>query len=434
MNLDFIAWNGMEQIQVGIEFPVVRIFFVLTLTGKNQFTSVLLRNKLLVIYYFVGVIACTTGFSLCGHAQTFSGKSNSLKVEITDPELAKESKKPVVVRWIYPSESLQIVNKEVMNLKLGISSKSPVVKVTLIVNNQVVEVFENFSNKDSGYQFDAWLEKAVHLQTGSNDLQLIVQNEQGALKHQRKIEVQMSASLRKDHAILFGTEEYDTWDNLDGPVRDAERMGRVLEESGFNIEIVRNTTTFSLLSKLEEYVSKQFQPNDQLFIYFAGHGYFNPSSGEGYLVCKNSVNLPDANTTYISYSAIKSIINNIPAQHILLLMDAVKGRGKELTTEVIELEDQAENSESSVKPEQKTRLGILSGSLDYEQKLNHSAGSPLSRAFVTYLKKSERSEQPSWGELLKEYKDIDPTPIYVEFGDHNSGKRGFTFRKPRSGN
>jgi len=100
-------------------------------------------------------------------------------------------------------ESVQTVNKETVNLKLGIISKSAVVKVTLIVNNEVVEVFENFSKTDTGYLFDAWLEKTVQLQTGSNDLHLIVQNEQGALKHQRKIEVEIIPSLRKDHAQVF---------------------------------------------------------------------------------------------------------------------------------------------------------------------------------------------------------------------------------------
>ncbi len=375
---------------------------------------------------------CSFGTYHRGVSQTFSGKSNSLEIQITDPELSNKTVKPTI-RWVYPLESVKTVDKEVVNLKLGINSKSPVVKVTLVVNNQVVEVFENFSEAETGYLFDAWLEKTVQLQTGSNDLQLIVQNEQGALKHQRKIEVQMSPSLRTDYALIFGIDEYESWDDLQGPVRDADRIARVLEESGFNIEIVRNTSTFNLLSKLEEYVVKEFQPYDQLFIYFSGHGYFNPGSGEGYLVCKNSVILPDANTTYISYSAIKSIVNNIPAQHIFMMMDAVKGRGEPLSEVLVQLQEQPADSNSVVMLEGKTRLGILSGSLHYEQGPIHNAGSPLSRAFITYLRKFEQSERPSWRDLLMEFEDVDPSPIYVEFGDHSAGK-GFTFRQPRSGN
>lgn len=370
--------------------------------------------------------------SLDVFSQTFSGKSNHIEIQIMDPELADKSVKPTV-RWIYPLESVQTVNNDVVNLKLGISSKSPVVKVTLVVNNSVEEVFENFSQQlDSGYLFDAWIERPVQLQNGSNDIQLIVQNDQGALKHQRKIEVEISPSYRSDHALIFGIDEYDTWDDLQGPVRDAERIAGVLEEKGFNIEILRNSTTFSLLEKLEEYVVKEFQPHDQLFIYFAGHGHFDPASGEGYLVCRNSVNLPNANTTYLSYSAIQSIVNNIPAQHIFLLMDAVQGKGEPLSQVLINLQEQPNDSNSTVVQEGKTRLGILSGSEKYPRGYKYSAGSPLSRAFITYLRKSEQTEQPTWGDLLLEFQGVDPDPVYVEFGDHSSGS-SFTFRQPRSG-
>jgi hypothetical protein len=377
-------------------------------------------------------MVCSFGTYHRGLSQTFSGKSNALEIQINDPELSNKTAKPTI-RWIYPAESVQTVNKEVVNLKLGISSKSPVVKVTLVVNNEVVEVFENFSNADTGYLFDAWLEKAVQLQTGSNDLQLIVQNEQGALKHQRKIEVEMSSSFRRDHALIFGIDEYDSWEDLQGPVRDADRIARVLEQKGFNIEIVRNSSTFDLLSKLEEYVAKEFQPNDQLFIYFAGQGHFNPASGEGFIVCKNSVNVPDANTTYISYTAIKSIVNNIPAQHIFMLMDAVKGRGEPLSEILVKLQEQPEDSNSIAMSQGRTRLAILSGSSQYEQGLKHNAGSPLSRAFITYLRKSEQSDQPSREDLLWEFEDVDPVPLYVEFGDHSSGE-GFNFKRARSDN
>jgi hypothetical protein len=369
-------------------------------------------------------------------AQTITGQSNSLEIQITDPELAIKTVKPQI-RWIVPSEVTQEVDKETLNLKLGIISKTEVVKVTLVVNNEVVEIFENFTNVDPGYKFDAWLEKTVQLQAGSNDLQLIVQNEQGALKHQRKIEVNLSPSLRTDHALVFGIDEYDNWENLQGPIRDAERIARVLEEKEFSIEIIRNSTTFGLLDKLEQYVVKQFKPHDQLFIYFAGHGYVDEASGEGYVVCKNSVNLLDANTTYISYSAIKSIINTIPAQHIFILMDAVKGRGEGLSEVLARYQEQPGDTvrdiNSTVPPNSKTRLGILSGGNTYPQGMSYNAGSPLSKALVSYLRKSEQAEQPTWGDLLQEFDGIDPEPVYVEFGDHQSGS-DFMFRKPRSGN
>jgi hypothetical protein len=365
-------------------------------------------------------------------AQTFTGKSNALEVQIEDPAILEKTVKPTV-RWIVPDESVQIINQQSIDLKLGISSRTPVVKVTLVINNEVIEIFENFTKADPGYLFDAWLEKTVLLRMGSNDLQLIVQNEQGALKHQRKIEVALSESMRKDHALIFGIDEYDNWDNLQGPIRDGERIARVLEGGAYNIEIVRNPTTFGLLDKLEQYVVKEFQQHDQLLIYIAGHGYIDPASGEGYLICKNSANLQDANSTYISYSAIKSIINNIPAQHIFLLMDAVKGRGVPLADILLQVQEQTEDSTTAYVPNSgKSRIGIFSGEEKYPQGMSYTAGSPLSKAFIVYLRKSEQSEFPTWGELLQEFDGLDPDPVYVEFGDHQSGS-DFNFRMPGSG-
>ncbi len=369
-------------------------------------------------------------------AQTYSGKSNSLELKVISPDLPEKTVKPVV-HWVYPTGSTESITKEEVNLKLGITSVSPVVKVTLIVNNVLVQVFEKFDQADPGYLFDAWIEQPVELMPGSNDIQLIVQNQQGALKHQRKINVEMSEEQRQDHALIFAVDEYDSWDNLQGPVRDAEKIARVLEDKGYNLEIVRNVTTFDLLAKLEEYVVKEFQPHDQLFIYFAGHGSFDDLTGDGYFVCKNSINIESAKSTYIAYDVIKSIVNNIPAQHIFMLLDAVKGMGEPLSTVLADrlalIDSATVAGEADSSSDGKTRIGILSGSTDYQQGPSYNAGSDLSRAFITYLRKSEQNEAPSWGDLLLEFKDIEPVPLYVEFGDHSPGNR-FTFKRSGSEN
>ena len=344
----------------------------------------------------------------------------------------EKSAKPVI-RWVYPSESVKKIAKDIVNLKIGISSKSPVVKVTMVVNNEVVEVFENFKTSETGYLFDAWLEKSVNLNIGSNDIQLMVQNEQGALKHQRKIEVEMTPSSGRNHALIFGIDDYDSWDDLNGPVHDADKIARVLEEKGFTLEIVRNSTTFDLLGKLEEYVTREFKANDQLFIYFAGHGHFDSISGEGYFVCRNSVKQSNANSTYISYEAIKSIVNNIPVQHIFMLMDAVKGDGEPLSVLFDQLPEQPESLEFTPELDVRTRLAILSGSSSYEPGISSIPGSPLSNALISYLKKVEQTDGSSWRDLLNEFEGVEPDPIYVEFGDHNSN-RGFSFKKYQTDN
>lgn len=391
----------------------------------NQYSSVSLKNKYQARALLLGLFLMWLGVSGI-KGQVYSGKSNSLDVSIVDEVVTNKSTKPIIT-WIYPAETTEFINKAEVNLKMGISSKTAVVKVTLMVNNEVIEVFQNFSQTDPGYLFDAWLEKEVQLIQGSNDIMLIVQNEQGSLKHQRKVEVSTLASLRQDHALVFAIDEYDSWEDLTGPVRDAERIARVLEEKGYDLEIVRNVTTFDLLAKLEEYVVKEFDPQDQLLIYFAGHGSIDDATGEGYLVCKNSLNLRNEHSTYIAYDVIKSIVNNIPAQHILMVMDAVKGHGQMLTS-LFEQAEPPPTEDEGISPQVRTRIAILSGSPKYMQGPAYNAGSYLSKAFTTYLRKSEQTAYPSWGDLLKEFKDVDPTPLYLEFGDHSPDNK-FIFKQ-----
>ncbi len=381
-----------------------------------------------------GIFICLLGLvSLPSLAQTISGKSTSINVKVNNPKAVEKSLKPTI-KWIYPSDDQEILREEFTNLKLGINSQSPLVKVTVILNDEIIKTYDSFEDpaQPSGYLFDAWIEQPIVLAEGANNIVLVVQNELGALQHKRKLEVQVKPSQRKDYALIIGIDEYNAWSNLNGPIRDAERLARELEFKGFQIDLVRDATTFDILDKLQEYAKKDYGPHDQLLVYFAGYGFYDVEQGTGHLVCKNSIKEEKVNVTYLSYEVLQSILNNIPVPHIFMLMDAVKGRGEALPL--------ARNHPLIVKkgapgPSQvdrtgTTRIGLLSGMEDYKWNASYGDGSPLSKAFISYMNKPV-SHQFSWLELIEEFEKLHPKPIYVEFGDHNSGNR-FTFQ-PREG-
>jgi uncharacterized caspase-like protein len=107
----------------------------------------------------------------------------------------------------------------------------------------------------------------------------------------------------KDYALLFATDEYEEWGDLVNPINDAETIGKTLEDFyGFEVEIITNATKTEVLSKIREYQKKRFGPNDQLFIFFAGHGSYDSISGEGYIVCTDSKLDDEIKTSYIPYS------------------------------------------------------------------------------------------------------------------------------------
>src|SRR5210317_1443913 len=75
----------------------------------------------------------------------------------------------------------------------------------------------------------------------------------------------------KDYALFFAVQNYDSWNDLRNPIRDAEAIAEELKERyGFRTEIVREPSRKKIYSKLREYHQKSYAEDAQLFIFFAG--------------------------------------------------------------------------------------------------------------------------------------------------------------------
>jgi tetratricopeptide (TPR) repeat protein len=128
---------------------------------------------------------------------------------------------------------------------------------------------------------------------------------------------------RQDYALLFATNAYETWPRLANPIPDAKAISDELQNGyGFKAELVQNPTREEIRAKLREYSQKPFGPGDQLFIFFAGHGYYDEVFRQGYIVARDSRANDETRGTYESYDNLRSIINAMRAKHILLVVDA----------------------------------------------------------------------------------------------------------------
>jgi hypothetical protein len=131
---------------------------------------------------------------------------------------------------------------------------------------------------------------------------------------------------RKDYALLFATDNYENWNDLVNPINDARTIASMLRDKyGFQTEIIENANNDEILSKIYDYNTKKFNPQDQLFVFFAGHGSFDQTLGEGYVVASNSLLNDKGRTSYISHILIRERINNIQCEHIFLMMDVCFG-------------------------------------------------------------------------------------------------------------
>ena len=94
---------------------------------------------------------------------------------------------------------------------------------------------------------------------------------------------------RKDYALIFAASEYENWENLEGPTKEAEALKEVLENDyGFEVKVVSNFTKGDIIRNFRELMGRNYSIEDQVFIYFTGHGHFDYLFHEGYIICSDS--------------------------------------------------------------------------------------------------------------------------------------------------
>ncbi|MCU0436781.1 MAG: caspase family protein [Raineya sp.] len=239
-------------------------------------------------------------------------------------------------------------------------------------------------------------------------------------------------NVGKSYALIFATNQYEYWNNLSNPIPDAESVAKDLKDLyGYEIDLVLNPTQNQTILKLKEYLQKKFQPNDQLLIFFAGHGQFDETFGEGYVVAKDSRLDDEAKSSYLSYATLRTYINNMQCKHILLMMDVCFGgtfdpqlasknlRGNE--TPVKPNDDEIE-AFINRKLQSKTRRYITSGGKEYVSDGSPGQHSPFVRKFLEALRSyGGKDRVMTIAEILTYLETITPQPHHGEFGSNEPG-------------
>lgn len=337
--------------------------------------------------------------------------------------------KPPTIVMVSPNSDGLTIDSKALEFAADINSESPVNKVKLTVNGNPVDVTPTAAA--NGVQVST----ALVLDEGDNEIVVQAQNADG-LSQSATVQVSVKTPNQpivrngNDYALFFATDEYDEWTDLVNPVKDARTLAQELETNyGFNTELVIGEGRKGILKTLKEYARRSYGPNDQLLIFFAGHGRFDEFFGEGYVVCSNSEKDDEGNNSYLSHSSLRTIVNNIPCQHTFLVMDVCfggtidpfiaqggtrgnKGGGKEMTqTEFIER-----------KMKFKTRKYLTSGGKEYVPDGTPGHHSPFTRKFLEGLRNYGGHDKIiTLGELVLYFERLLPEPRFGEFGNNEPG-------------
>jgi hypothetical protein len=133
---------------------------------------------------------------------------------------------------------------------------------------------------------------------------------------------------------VIGIDDYSHWPKLDNAVSDALAIQKALEEkAGFTVPIEpllnRQATKPAIMSLIEDRLRNTLQRDDQLVLFFAGHGHTRVSRvGDlevetGYLVpAEAPTGQEERWSAYIRIDELLEAVNELPARHVLVILDA----------------------------------------------------------------------------------------------------------------
>jgi len=133
----------------------------------------------------------------------------------------------------------------------------------------------------------------------------------------------------KDYALLIATDNYQNWPRLNNPIHDAKTIADDLRSNyGFETEILQNPTKDEIVGALRKYRDRKYSDEDQLLVFFAGHGYYSEELKEGFIVAADSAksdNTLGANESQLSNTMLAKILDVMPCKHIFLVLDTGSG-------------------------------------------------------------------------------------------------------------
>ncbi|MBW2311934.1 MAG: caspase family protein [Deltaproteobacteria bacterium] len=122
------------------------------------------------------------------------------------------------------------------------------------------------------------------------------------------------------HALVIGNNEYNFLRKLKTAINDATEVGKLLKDDyGFQVTTLTDATRADILTALESFRAQLIE-NDNLLIYYAGHGWLDEEADEGYWLPVDATS--DSTVNWLSNSAITSTLKAIAAKHVLVVADS----------------------------------------------------------------------------------------------------------------
>ncbi len=132
--------------------------------------------------------------------------------------------------------------------------------------------------------------------------------------------VKSDIKFGKYHALVIGSNDYKSLPKLKTAINDAQMVGQILRHDyGFKINVLLDPSRAEILLAFDK-LRKKLTIEDNLVIYYAGHGWLDQEGDEGYWLPVDSSK--DNKINWISNASITTTLKAISAKHILVVADS----------------------------------------------------------------------------------------------------------------
>lgn len=308
-----------------------------------------------------------------------------------------------------------------ITVKGYLESKNDIYKIS-INNNEVNLINGKFEYKMKlAFGNNTIMVKAIDIYGNESSKSVLVQQ-------QYKLEGYNDTLNRygKDYALIIATNDYKNYGKLRNPIFDGHTIARELKNIyDFEIDTLFDPTKAEIEEKLENYKHKQFADDDQLFIFYAGHGDYDKEAAEGYLVPKDADHMENDvfRESFISHTYFRDQLNQISSKHTFLVLDACFGGtfDQKLTASDrgISVYDEQKKQFIESRMLYRTRRYISSGGKQYVPDGRPGEHSPFAKMFIeALLSKGGRRGILTITKILSYTENVNPMPQEGEFGDN----------------
>jgi len=288
--------------------------------------------------YAVGFLVCLLGsLGHVMHAQKVQKSSGVIKLNMKKSASTRNETMPVVVpmeqkkvyelngeesnfTWITPTLSSVKTSESTFRIEATINSEEAIRFVNIFNNGEFVT---NKIPPVSTIQ-QMVVEQELELELGKNDLRIEAVTVSGK-KIESSVEVIYDIASARYYALIIAVEEYDDPEinDLDQPVADATRFSTLInEEYNFerdNITFLRNPTKADIIGTLHQ-MRNVITPEDNLLIYYAGHGWWDEEMSTGYWLPRDANKSNPVN--WLPNTDLTNYLNVLKSKHTLLIADA----------------------------------------------------------------------------------------------------------------